>query len=65
MFVAAEKGIDRAHGRSKNKTQIRLPLEWSMLWQGRRAVVSIKYEECVMWLELAVSYLLSCRASEL
>ena len=63
MIAAVGKGIDRAQGMSKNKAQVRLPLSWSLLSQGRQALVGT--EDGVMWLGLAVSYFLLCRASEL
>jgi len=65
MIVAVGKGIDRAHGMSKKKKQVRLPLTWAMLAEGRQTVVSMADGGYVMWLGLAVSYFLLCRASEL
>ena len=65
MIVAVGKGIDRAHGMSQKKKQVRLPLTWAILAQGRQAVVSMEDGGYVMWLGLAVSYFLLCRASEL
>ena len=65
MIVAVGKGIDRAHGMSKKKAQIRLPLSWSLLSQGRQALVSMEDGGRVMWLGLAVSYFMLCRASEM
>ena len=65
MIIAMGTGIDRAHGMSTKKKRVRLPLTWEMLAEGRQAVVSMKYGGYVMWLALAVSYFLLCRASEL
>ena len=36
MIAAVGKGIDRAHGMSKKKAQVGLPLSWSLLSQGRK-----------------------------
>ena len=65
MITAVGKGIDQAQGLSKKKAQVRLPLSWSLLSQGRRALVNMEDGGRVMWLGLAVSYLMLCRASEL
>ena len=50
---------------SKKKAQVRLPLTWAMLSQGRRVVASTLDGEDVIWLGLATSYFLLCRAFEL
>ena len=50
---------------SNKKAQVRLPLTWAILSQGRRVVASMEVGGYVMWLGLAVSFLLLCRASEL
>ena len=65
MIVAVGKGINRAHGTAKKKKQVRLPLTWALLAQGRQVVLSMEEGGYVMWLGLAVSYFLLCRASEL
>ena len=62
MIAAVGEGINRAHGMSKNKAQVRLPLSWSLLSQGRQAFVSMEDGGHVMWLGLAVSYFKLCRA---
>ena len=49
----------------RTRKQVRLPLTWAMLSQGRRVVASMVDGEDVMWLGLAMSYFLLCRASEL
>ena len=41
MIVAVGKGIDRAHGMSQKKAQVRLPLTWPLLSHGRRVVVGM------------------------
>ena len=64
MIAAVGKGIDQAHGMSKKKAQVRLPLSWSLLSQGRQAVASMEDGGRVMWLGVAVSYFMSCRAPE-
>ena len=38
MILAVRRGMDRAHGMSKKKAQVRLSLTWAMLSQGRRVV---------------------------
>ena len=63
--MAVGRGIDRAHGISKKKAQVRLPLTWAMLSQGRRVVASMVDGEDVKWLGLAMSYFLLRGASEL
>ena len=50
---------------SNKKAQVRLPLTWAILSQGRRVVASMEVGGYVMWLGLAVSFLFLCRASEL
>lgn len=65
MIVSVGKGIDRAHGMTPKKSTVRLPLTWSILSQGRRIVATTVDEGVVMWLGLALSYFLLCRASEL
>ena len=63
MIVAVGRGIDRAHVTAK-KRQVRLPLTWSMLAQGRKVVASMADGGYVMWLVLQFYFLL-CRATEL
>ena len=65
MILVVEKGLDRVHGVLNKKARVRLPLTWAMLSQGRRVVESMVDGGYVMWLGLAVSYFLLCRASEL
>ena len=48
MIAAVGKGIDRVHGLSQKKAQVRLPLSWSLLSQGRQALVSMKDGRRVM-----------------
>ena len=54
MIEAVGKGIDRAHGMPQKKAQVSLPLSWSLLSQGRQAVVSMEDGGRAMWLRLAV-----------
>ena len=65
MIVAAGKGIDRFRGMSGKNTQVRLPLTWSILAHGYLTVTSSQEGGDVIWLGLALSYFLLCRASEL
>lgn len=66
MIVAAGKGIDRIRGASKQTAQVRLPLTWTILASGYLTVTNhCKNGGDVMWLGLALSYFLLCRASEL
>ena len=65
MIVAVGKVIDRAHGSTQKKAQVRLALTWALLAQARQVVASMADGGKVMWLGLALSYFLSRRASEL
>ena len=65
MIAAAGKGIGRFRGMSGKNAQVRLPLTWSILAHGYLAVTSSQEGGDVMWLGLALSYFLLCRASEL
>ena len=65
MIAAPGKGIDRAHGMTPKKVPARLPLTWFILSQGQRVVTSMVDGGRVIWLGLARSYFLLCRASEL
>ena len=65
IIVAVGKGIDRAQGMAGKKRQVRLPLTWALLAQGRQVVLSIEEGGYVMWLGLEVQYFLLCRPSEL
>ena len=65
MIAAVGKGIDRAHGMVPRKAPVRLPLTWSILSQGQPVVSTSVDGGRVMWLGLALSYFLLCRASEL
>ena len=65
MIAAAEKGINRFRGMSGKNAQVRLPLTWSILAHGYLTVTSFQEGGDVMWLGLALSYFLLCRASEL
>lgn len=65
MIAAAGKGIDRIRGMSEKKAKVRLPLTWSILTHGYLTISSLKEGGNIMWLGLALSYFLLCRASEL
>ena len=65
MVVAVCKGIDRAHGWSDVKPRTRRPLTWNVLLSGKASVWGMRVEGPVIWMGLAVSFLLLCRASEL
>lgn len=65
-IVAAGRGIDRLRGMSGKKAPVRLPLTWHMLSHGFPSVTTdAKNGGMVMWIGLALSYFLLCRASEL
>ena len=52
-------------GDVRENAQVRLPLTWSILAHEYLTVTSSQEGEDVMWLGLALSYFLLCRASEL
>ena len=58
IIVAVGKGIDRAQGMAGKKRQVRLPLTWALLAQGRQVVLSMEEGGYVTRLGLAVSYFL-------
>ena len=62
MIVAGRKGIDRAHASTQKRAEVRLPLTWALLAQGRQEVTSMVEEGKVLWLGLALSYFSFCRA---
>lgn len=64
-ITAAGRGIDRFQGVSGKEAQARLPLTWSILAHGFLTVSGLKEGGSVIWLGLALSYFLLCRASEL
>ena len=47
------------------RAQVRLPLTWALLSQGKQVVAIMVDGGHIMWLGLALSYFLLCRASEL
>ena len=67
MFLAVGKGIDRQGARhvEREDARVGMPLTWAMFSQGRRVVASRVDGGYLLWLELAVSCFLLCRASEL
>ena len=62
MIAGAGKGIGRFRGMSGKNAQVRLPLTLSILAYGYLAVTSSQEGEDVMWLGMALSYFLLCRA---
>ena len=66
MVVAVGKGIDRAHGRSDVRPKVRKPLiTWDMLVRGWEILANRGHEWSVVWMGLALSHHLLCRASEI
>ena len=65
MIAAAGIGIDRFRGMSGKNAQVGLPLTWSILAHEYLPITSSQEGGNVMWLDLAWSYFLLCRASEL
>ena len=65
MITAAGIGIYRFRGMSGKNAQVRLSLTWSILAHEYLTVTSSQEEGGVIWLGLAWSYFLLCRASEL
>ena len=63
MVVAVERGIDRAHRRSDVRPKVRKPLTWDMLVQGWVFFANRGHEWSAVWMGLALSYHLLCRAS--
>ena len=59
------KGIDRAHGKSEIKPRVRKPLSWDLLLLKGKSVLQETGEGGVVWMGLALSYFLLCRASEM
>ena len=65
MIAAAGKGLDVFRGMSGKNAQARMPLTtWSILVHGYLAFTSYQEGGDVIWLGLALSYFLLCRASE-
>ena len=65
MVVAVGKGIDRAHGRSDMRPKVRKPFAWDMLVQGWGIFAKRGHECSVVWMGLALSYHLLCRAPKI
>ena len=65
MVVAVGRGIDRTHGRSDVTPKVRKPLTWDMLGQGWGFFANRGREWSAVWMGLALSYHLLCRASEI
>ena len=65
MVTEVGKGIVRAHGESEVRPQVRRPLSWDLLTEGRRSVAKVETEGWVIWSGLALSFHLLCRASEI
>ena len=65
MVVAVGRGIYRAHGRSNVRPKVRKPLPWDMLVQGWDFFANRGHEWSAVYMRLALSYHLLCRASEI
>ena len=65
MVVAVGRGIDGAHGRSDLRPKVRKPLIWDMLVQVWGFFANRGREWSAVWMGLALSYHLLCRASEI
>ena len=65
MVVAVGRGIDRAHGRSDVRPKVRKPFTRDMLVQGWGFFASRGHEWSAIWMGLALSYHLLCRASNI
>ena len=65
MVVAVGRGIDRAHGRSDVRPKVRKPLTWDKVVHGWRFFANRGHEWSAVWMGLALSYHLLCRASEI
>lgn len=66
LLVAAGKGVDRIRAAGpQTPRRVRLPLTWAILASGYDSGVGVGQGERVIWLGLALSYFLLCRASEL
>ena len=63
LIAPAGQAMDRFRGMSGKNAQVRLPLTWSTLAHGYLTVTSPQEGGDVMWLGLALSYFLLCRAS--
>ena len=44
MVTEVGKGIVRAHGESEVRPQVRRPLSWDLLTEGRRSVAEVETE---------------------
>lgn len=66
LIVAAGKGVDRIRAAgAQTPRRVRLPLTWSILVSEYDTGVGVGEGERAIWLGLALSYFLLCRASEL
>ena len=65
MVVAVGRGIDRGHGRSDVRPKVCKPLTWDMLVQAWGFLANRGHEWSAVWMGLALSYHLLCRASEI
>ena len=65
MVVAVGKGIDRAYRRSVVRPKVRKLLTWDMLLQGWEIFANGGHEWSVVWMGIALSYRLLCRAAEI
>lgn len=62
QIVAALKTIDRAHANTQTKPRTRKPSTWEMLEPGKSAVEGMGGSGQLIWMGLALSYLLLCKS---
>ena len=62
MVTAVGKGIDRAHGKSDVRPEVRKPLLGDLLTKKRKSVAEVDTEGWVDWIGLALLFKLLCRA---
>ena len=65
QILAVLKTVDRAHAQTLTRPRTRKPLTWKMLETGRSMVEGMGESGRLIWMGLALSFLLLCRASEL
>ena len=62
MVTAVGKGIDRAHGKSDVRPEVRKPPLGDLLTKKRKSVAEVDTEGWVDWIGLALLFKLLCRA---
>ena len=66
MVVAVGRGVSRAHGRSDVRPKMRKPLtRWDIYASAFFFFANLGHEWSAVWMGLALSYHLLCRASEI